>query len=125
MTTICFKRCSHDQAEDVSLAVMAGITVGFPGSISRGGQQRFNLKCLPTVSGVFHNSWEMIARSGLACCATVAVFERKKKKSQGMAKAVQMLDSEMISLLDISALARQGNPSEELNLQDPGNVGTG
>lgn len=34
-----------------------------------------------------------------------------------MAKAVQMLDSEMISQLDISALARQGNPSEELNLQ--------
>ena len=34
-----------------------------------------------------------------------------------MAKAVQMLDSEMISRLDIAALARQGNPSEELNLQ--------
>lgn len=35
----------------------------------------------------------------------------------GMAKAVQMLEPEMIALLDISALARQGNPSEELKLQ--------
>lgn len=36
----------------------------------------------------------------------------------GMAKAVQMLEPEMIALLDISALARQGNPSEELKLQE-------
>eukprot|EP00438_Fugacium_kawagutii_P034333 Skav216688 [mRNA] locus=scaffold91:183618:196794:+ [translate_table: standard] len=35
-----------------------------------------------------------------------------------MAKAVQMLEPEMIALLDISALARQGNPSEELKLQE-------
>lgn len=62
------------------------------------GRRTRKVYLMPLGTGVFHNSWEMIAKS--------------------MAKAVQMLDSEMISQLDISALARQGNPSEELNLQE-------
>eukprot|EP00435_Cladocopium_sp_Y103_P047214 s1060_g13.t2 len=69
---------------------------GRPASPS--GRRTRKVYLMPLGTGVFHNSWEMIAKS--------------------MAKAVQMLDSEMISQLDISALARQGNPSEELNLQE-------
>lgn len=47
---------------------------------------------MPLGTGVFHNSWEVIARS--------------------MAKAIQMLDDDLLALLEVTALARQGNPSD-------------
>eukprot|EP00913_Durusdinium_trenchii_P013206 g12395.t2 len=61
-----------------------------------GGRRKVFL--MPLGTGVFHNSWEIIAKS--------------------MAKAVQMLDDDLLASLDICALARQGNPSEELKLQE-------
>eukprot|EP00434_Breviolum_minutum_P023149 symbB.v1.2.020424.t1/scaffold1653.1/size107518/5 len=52
---------------------------------------------MPLGGGVFNNPWDIIAKS--------------------MAKAIQLLDDDLLSLLDISALAWNGNPSEEQKLK--------
>lgn len=52
---------------------------------------------MPLGGGVFNNPWDLIAKS--------------------MARAVQMMDLDALASLEILALAWQGNPSEEAQLQ--------
>lgn len=53
---------------------------------------------MPLGGGVFNNPWEIIGRS--------------------MAKALQMLDDDLLEMLDICALAWKGEPSEEQRLRE-------
>ena len=48
---------------------------------------------MPLGGGVFNNPWDMIAKS--------------------MARAVEMLEEDVLSSLEITALAWSGNPAEE------------
>eukprot|EP00913_Durusdinium_trenchii_P018921 g17779.t1 len=61
------------------------------------GRPRRKVFLMPLGGGVFNNPWDIIGKS--------------------MAKAVQMLDDDLLALLDVSALVWNRNPSEEQNLK--------
>ena len=72
----------------------AALTYAAETATARGRKRRVYL--MPLGGGVFNNPWEIIATS--------------------MAKALQMLDDDLLGMLDISVLAWRGEPFEEQKL---------